>query len=48
MKINLFSAKNEIPYQSLDYSKIKKTLGWKPKENIKSTAERIFNWYKGI
>jgi len=24
MKINLFSAKNEIPYQSLDYSKIKK------------------------
>jgi len=40
------TAKNEIPYQSLDYSKIKKTLGWKPKENIKSTADRIFRWYK--
>jgi len=39
---------HKIPYQSLDYSKIKKTLGRKPKENIKSTAERIFNWYKGI
>jgi len=38
-------AKNEIPYQSLDYSKIKKTLGWEPKENIKSTAEKIYAWY---
>ena len=48
-KINykiLNTAKNEIPYQSLDYSKIKRTLGWKPKENIKSTAEKIFEWYK--
>lgn len=42
----LNTAKNEIPYQSLDYSKIKKTLGWKPKENIKSTAKKIFGWYK--
>lgn len=42
----LNKAKNEIPYQSLDYSKIKKTLGWKPKENIKSTAKKIFEWYK--
>jgi len=41
-------AKNEIPYQSLDYSKIKKTLGWKPKENIKSTADRIFRWYRSM
>lgn len=39
------TAKNEIPYQSLDYSKIRKTLGWKPKENIKSTAKRILSWY---
>lgn len=48
-KINykiLNTAKNEIPYQSLDYSKIKKVLGWKPKENIQSTANRIFKWYK--
>ncbi|MFA6081572.1 MAG: GDP-mannose 4,6-dehydratase [Patescibacteria group bacterium] len=38
-------AKNEIPYQSLDYSKIRKTLGWKPKTNINSTSTKIFNWY---
>lgn len=47
-KINykiLNTAKNEIPYQSLDYSKIKKLLGWKPKENIKKTSEKIFRWY---
>jgi nucleoside-diphosphate-sugar epimerase len=37
---------HEIPYQSLDYSKIKKTLGWKPKESIKSTVKKILNWYK--
>lgn len=42
----LNTAKNEIPYQSLDYSKIKKSLDWRPKENIKSTADRIFKWYK--
>ena len=24
------------------------TLGWKPKDNIKSTAEKIFEWYKKI
>lgn len=42
----LNTAKNEIPYQSLDYSKIKKTLGWKPKENIKSISEKIMKWYK--
>lgn len=40
------TAKNEIPYQSLDYSKIRKTLGWTPKENIKSTTKKIFDWYK--
>ena len=42
----LNTAKNEIPYQSLDYSKIKKLLGWKPKESIKSTAEKILGWYQ--
>ncbi|VVA44296.1 putative sugar dehydratase/epimerase YfnG [Candidatus Roizmanbacteria bacterium] len=50
-KINykiLNTAHNEIPYQSLDYSKIKKSLGWKPKENIKSTVEKIFSWYKNL
>ncbi|MFA6016667.1 MAG: hypothetical protein WC744_01105 [Patescibacteria group bacterium] len=42
----LNTAKNEIPYQSLDYSKIRKTFGWRPKENIKSTAKKILEWYK--
>jgi len=48
-KINykiLNTAKNEIPYQSLDYSKIKKALGWNPKESIKSTVKKIIEWYQ--
>lgn len=40
-------AKNEIPYQSLDYKKIKK-FGWKNNENVGSTAKRIYEWYRGI
>ncbi|MFA6016670.1 MAG: NAD-dependent epimerase/dehydratase family protein [Patescibacteria group bacterium] len=50
-KINykiLNAAHNEIPYQSLDYSKIRKTLGWKPKDNIKSTAKKILEWYEEV
>ena len=39
------TAKNEIPYQSLDYSKIKKEIGWEPKETVSSTASRILGWY---
>jgi len=42
----LNTAKNEIPYQSLDYSKIKKILGWRPKKSIKSTARKILGWYQ--
>ncbi len=42
----LNTAKNEIPYQSLDYSKIKKILGWEPKESIVSTVKKILEWYK--
>src|SRR3989339_1792625 len=47
-KINykiLNTAKNEIPYQSLDYSKIRKTLGWKPKSSIRLTSKIILKWY---
>lgn len=40
-------AKNEIPYQSLSYEKIKK-MGWKNEKNVKTTAERIYEWYKEI
>lgn len=39
-------SKSEIPYQSLDYSKINKVVSWKPKENIKSITEAIHDWYK--
>ncbi len=39
---------NEIPYQSLDYSKIKKMLGWKPQSTFKSTASQILDYYKNI
>ncbi|MCJ7740665.1 GDP-mannose 4,6-dehydratase [Candidatus Microgenomates bacterium] len=42
----LNSAHNEIPYQSLDWSKIKKTLNWKPEYNIQNSIKNIFTWYK--
>ena len=42
------TAKNEIPYQSLDYSKIKKILGWTAKTKIKTVARKIYSWYKEI
>lgn len=38
--------KNEIPYQSLDFSKIKKRLGWQPKYSISSTIQKINKWYQ--
>lgn len=41
-------AKNEIPYQSLDYSKIKKVLNWQNQYDFKSTLFKILNWYKKI
>lgn len=39
---------NEIPYQSLDYSKAKKTLGWMPKQNIHKSAKNILSWYRQL
>ncbi|MDO8609837.1 MAG: GDP-mannose 4,6-dehydratase [bacterium] len=42
----LNTAKNEIPYQSLNYSKINEEFDWKPKENINLKVEKIFSWYK--
>ena len=47
-KINykvLDNAHNEIPYQALDYTKIKKKLGWEPKYTFGSTIKKIYNWY---
>jgi CDP-glucose 4,6-dehydratase len=39
--------KNEIPYQSLNYEKIKK-LGWKNDSLVNKTADDIYNWYKKL
>lgn len=39
-------SKNEIPRQSVDFSKIKKNLGWKPKHTLNTTIPKIFEWYK--
>jgi len=36
----------EIPYQSLDFSKAKKILGWKPKSRLAATIPSIFTWYQ--
>lgn len=44
----LNTARNEIPYQSLDYSKIRKELGWQPKYTISKKITDICNWYKRI
>lgn len=41
----LNTAKNEIPYQHLDYSKIRK-LGWKPMYSFKDGLEKTLAWYK--
>src|SRR3990167_3074832 len=50
-KINykiLNTAKNEIPYQSLNYLKIKRKLDWQPKYNLVKSIEKIYKWYKKI
>lgn len=40
-------ATNEIPYQSLNYAKIKK-IGWKQKYTLKKILKQIFYFYKNI
>lgn len=44
----LDQAKNEISYQSLDYTKATKVLGWEPKWDIKSSIHQINNYYNQI
>ena len=36
----------EIKKQKLDYSKISKELGWKPKTNLSKGLAKTINWYK--
>lgn len=38
------SVKNEIPYQHLNDSKVRK-LGWKTSSNLESTIDAILKWY---
>ncbi len=40
-------AKNEIPYQHLDWSKIQK-LGWRPKTSFAKGIKETYRWYKRI
>lgn len=44
----LNTAINEIPYQSLDCTKAKKQLGWKPKFTMEKVLPDIFDFYKKI
>lgn len=41
----LNTAKNEIPFQSLDYTKVNKTIGWSPQYTLNSTMQGILQWY---
>lgn len=41
----LNTAKNEIPYQALDYTKVTKTLGWEPQFGVESVLSQIQKWY---
>lgn len=42
------TAKNEIPYQSLNYRKAEKFLNWKPKHSIQLTIKAMLNYYGGV
>lgn len=44
----LNNAKNEIPYQSLNFNKSKKLLGWKPKWDMTQTIKQIIDYYSQI
>ena len=41
----LNNAINEIPVQSVDYKKIRKSLGWQLRNNLNSTISQIYDWY---
>ncbi len=50
-KINykiLNTAKNEIPYQSLNFSKIKQMIGWTPEWTIEKSLPMILSYYQNI
>ena len=37
--------RGEIPYQFMDYSKLNKFFGWKPKYKFDDTIDEVLNWY---
>jgi len=49
VKVNykiLNTAKNEIPEQYLDWTKINKALGWQPEMSFEEGIKESFEWYK--
>jgi len=38
--------KNEIPFQSLNFEKVKKVLGWQAKYTMEEGIKESFDWYK--
>lgn len=42
----LSTATHEIPVQSVNFAKIRKTFGWKPRHNLKSSVPEILEWYR--
>lgn len=40
------NAKNEIPYQSLDYTKIQESINWKPHTKMSKILPSLYKWYK--
>lgn len=42
----LDKAKNEIFYQSLDFTKITNILGWQAKYNLLKSIDKIYRWYR--
>ena len=48
-KINYYianSSKKEIKNQKLNFSKISKELGWKPKTNLDVGLSKTIDWYQ--
>jgi len=41
------TSKNEIPYQSLNYAKVK-LLGWKPESTVANSIRQIYNYYQTV
>ncbi len=44
----LNSQKNEIPFQSLNFEKAQKVLGWEPAYTLEQGIKETFEWYKRL